>query len=156
MSKDINTMTNYEIERYLESRKLAESNKRAEVQRKKQEAFKKATDNLYIYHASDYCGLRIGEYEFYYGYEVEAIPKGKKRAEWAFTATVNGVQQMILPMSQLYPEEDVDNFYYLLSGIGQFLRKISPLTVNEMRRKVGLPLLEGASEIMMPAEESHE
>ena len=109
---------------------LTEASKRKQVMDK----FKKDKD-IDIYCASDYCGMDVGEYSFYYGYETQKCPnkehaneKGRCKydcdeQEWCFKAGVEGGRQMVIPKSDLWPTQDEDMFVYLLSGIGQFLNK---------------------------------
>lgn len=98
----------------------------------KEQKFREDND-LDVYTSDDYCGLSASKYSFYYGYEVTVCPKHGKNSdcegehdceknEWAFEATVNGKVVMTMPTSKLHPKEGEDPFWYLIAGIGHFIK----------------------------------
>lgn len=112
-----------------ELRYQAAEEKRA-AERKEKEAFEKQ-NNMDVYTSDDYCGLEAGRYQFYYGYEEvwcvdhgPACPEGYdcEKSEWAFTAQIDGKEVMRLPKSKLHPEKGEVPFWYLVAGIGHFLK----------------------------------
>ena len=99
------------------------------AERKAEEEFK-GKHKMDVYTSDDYCGMESGRYEFYYGYEETWCPKHKAEcpddyecdlSEWAFTAKVDGIEEMRLPKSKLHPVKGEVPFWYLIAGIGHFL-----------------------------------
>lgn len=98
---------------------------------KKKEEFNQK-NKMDVYTSDDYCGLEAGRYSFYYGYEVTVCPvknhkencedNGCEKREWAFEAKVGGKRVMLLSKSQVHPEEGEEPFWYLVAGIGHFLK----------------------------------
>lgn len=113
---DITEMSVYQIENYLDKLKWEEHDAKRKAERKAEELFK-SSHKIEIYQASDYCGMRNGRTEFYYGYE-----DVDDNEEWCFTAKEDGVEVMRLPQSKLWYIPDADIMWYLLSGIGQYLQ----------------------------------
>lgn len=91
-------------------------------------------EKIDTYIASDYAGLKAGKYEFYFGYEITVCPKHKSsdecseadcdKGEWAFQATISGKEVMKVPESKLYPRKNESPEFYLLAGIGKFLKSL--------------------------------
>ena len=88
-----------------------------------------------VYTSDDYCGLEVGKYKFYYGYEETSFcPKHGiedcfsrfdcPENEWAFTVKVDGKEVMRLSKSKLHPEKNEVPFWYLVAGIGHFLKTL--------------------------------
>jgi hypothetical protein len=111
---------------------LAEQKRREEIQR--EDEFEK-TMKINAYRASDYAGLVTPEYSFYFGYEETACPVkshrkncedyGCEKREWCFTADKNGKEVMRLRKSELFPnDEGSDMYFYLVMGIGHFLKSL--------------------------------
>lgn len=131
MIKDINEMTNLQIEDYLRERKNRAYSEKLRKEREAEEAFKRAT-NLNIYQSSDYCGMSIGSLSFYYGYEDTMCPKHRSEEqcerldcelrEWCFSVMENDKVLLRLPTSKLWFINDADIMWYLLSGIAQYLQ----------------------------------
>jgi hypothetical protein len=95
---------------------------------KTKEEFEKVM-NMDIYTSDDYCGLEVDKYKFYYGYEETfCIQHGTKcpdycdDQEWAFTAEVDGKEVLRLPKSKVHPTKNEEPFWYLVAGIGHFLK----------------------------------
>lgn len=93
--------------------------------RVREEAELKKTTGVTVYSASDYAGLSVGKYRFYYGYEATVCWTHGADAgcedcddEWAFTADVDGVEVLRIGRSRL---GDNGMVMCLLHGIGQFL-----------------------------------
>jgi hypothetical protein len=128
---DIKDMSVSQIEYHLNNLKNDEYRKKRELERQAEEAFR-AVNNIEIYEASDYCGLRNGEVQFYYGYEATYCPEHDdericeavmcEKREWCFTATKDGTEVLRLPTSKLWYINDAHIVWYLLSGIGQYLK----------------------------------
>lgn len=108
-----------QLEEEVRRLKLAEHEKRRLAKLKKEEEWRKDNE-MDVYTSDDYCGLRIGSYQFYFGYEVT------KGGEWCFTADVDGKQVMKLKQSEVHPEEGEVPFWYLVAGIGHFLKQFPP------------------------------
>ena len=87
------------------------------------EALRKVT-GVHLYSASDYAGLSVGRYKFYYGYEELVCAKHTdctcEDKEWAFIADVDDMVVMTIPESKLGQSGVILN---LLHGIGQFLAR---------------------------------
>lgn len=87
-----------------------------------------------VYTSDDYCGLEANGVSFYYGYEVTMCPvnshknsddcyeKNCEKREWCFVATEKDKEVMKLTKSQLHPEEEEEPFWYLIAGIGHYLK----------------------------------
>lgn len=86
-----------------------------------------------VYTSDDYCGMSVGKYVFYFGYEETICPKHKTNTErcndtdcelgeWAFTATVDNKEVLRVPQSQLHPKQYEEPFFHLLTGIAMFLK----------------------------------
>lgn len=109
-----------------ESRDLYD--KVGEIKRRQQMAREKAFEDqtgIDVYWSNDYAGLKSGRYRFYYGYEHTVPPEpddDDEDAEWAFVAWVDGEEVMRLPTSEVHPSERENMIFYLLAGIGHFLR----------------------------------
>lgn len=131
MIKDINEMTDSQIEDYLRERKFRVYSEKILKEREAEKAFKDAA-HLNIYQSSDYCGLSIDNLSFYYGYEVTMCPKHKSEEvceqvdcelrEWCFTADEGNKEVLKLPTSKLWFINDADIMWYLLSGIAHYLQ----------------------------------
>jgi len=112
-------------DKYEEDRKALES---------KKDKFSKENE-IDIYGSDDYCGMSVGRFSFYYGYESTKCTKHpKKDKDWCeehdcdwrercFTAEIDDKEVMCLPTSELRGDGSEDIFYYLLSGIGQFIQE---------------------------------
>lgn len=108
-----------------------EEKRQAELKAKREFEEKEKMD---VYTSDDYCGLTAGKYSFYYGYEETVCPvkshrkncedNGCEKREWAFTADVDGKEVMRLSQSQLHPETGEEPFWYLVAGIGHFLKTL--------------------------------
>lgn len=122
-----------ELEREAQDLRRDAMEEKRRVELKAKEEFREK-NNIDVYASDDYCGLEAGKYKFYYGYEETVCPKhGKKdcsnqwdceKAEWAFTAEVDGKEVLRLPQSQIYPEKGEEPLWYLVAGIGHFLNSI--------------------------------
>lgn len=76
-----------------------------------------------VYDASDYAGLRVGDRDFYYGYEFGRTEGGEDI--YGFAYTFDGVEEIRLPYSDMArfvgcPDE-ADCLSCLLFGIGLVL-----------------------------------
>jgi hypothetical protein len=66
--------------------------------------------------ASDYASLTVDDLGFYFGYEEEVD------GEWAFIASDNGKEVLRLAKSKVHPRKGETPEYYLLAGVGHYLR----------------------------------
>ena len=99
---------------------------------KKEEEFR-TKEKLDVYTSDDYCGLTTGDYSFYYRYEITVCPvkshrkncedNGCGKREWAFEAKIKGKTVMTMGKSEVHPEEREEPFWYLVAGIGHFLKR---------------------------------
>ena len=131
---NINDMTSQQIEQYLHSRNRKESMDKLLKETQIKESFK-SRKNLDIYEASDYCGMSIGKYHFYYGYEATHCDRHGDNSEechcygkeWCFTAKIDNEEVLRIPRSELWYDESAPITWYLLSGIGQYFNKAGGL-----------------------------
>lgn len=76
-----------------------------------------------VYYSDDYAGLKAGDLDFYYGYEVE------EKGEWCFQVKKGEVVLVTLTTSEIQSVSDPfqldDPKDFLLAGIGMFLAKVS-------------------------------
>lgn len=115
----------HELERQLQQAKLKELAKKHEEKRTAIDKFTEET-GIDVYTSDDYAGLSLGNLHFYYGYEVT------EDDEWCFTVTKGDRELFKMPMSKLHPEKDEVPFWYLVAGIGHYLRdKLSGNTPKE-------------------------
>jgi len=119
MSKDIAEMSVWEIQNYLEKRKMDDYQSKRKAERILKENFQN-TNSFEYYLASDYIGMRVGNLEFYYGYEM--IIQGDYGAEWCFVAKEDGVEELRIPQSSLWYIKDAVLELYLMSGIAQYMK----------------------------------
>lgn len=103
--------------------KLAEHEKKRQVALKKEREWREE-NKMDVYTSDDYCGLRSGKFSFYFGYEVT------KGGEWCFTADIDDKQVMKLKQSEVHPKTGEEPFWYLVAGIGHFLKQ-APEVSNE-------------------------
>lgn len=96
------------------------------IELKREQQFR-ATVGLDCYAANDYCGLKVGRYRFYYGHEYTVPPDPEddwdENIEWAFVAWIDGEEVLRLPTSELHPKSDEEPLFYLVAGIGHFLKQ---------------------------------
>lgn len=123
-----------ELENELRVKKLQEYESKRRAELATLDSFREEHD-INIYTSDDYCGMSVGNFSFYYGYEVTECPVKSHtkeelceayncdKREWCFTADVDGKEVMRLRASQLWGKEGEEPFFYLLGGIAQFLRK---------------------------------
>ena len=87
-----------------------------------------------FYMSSDYAGLDTKNAKFYYGYEVTKCPVcGKislscsehpdETEEWCFTATIDGMEKIVVPFSKLGADDMFDVVDCCTIGIGWVLTK---------------------------------
>lgn len=100
---------------------------------KKEKIFKEKK-KINVYYSDDYAGLDSGKYHFYFGYEVTHCPvkshkddedcyeKDCVKREDCFVATIGGKEVLKLTRSQLHPKTNEDVTFFLLAGIGHFLK----------------------------------
>lgn len=69
----------------------------------------------HVYFASDYAGMKAGDFSFYFGYE-ELV-----NDEWAFVAKHTGIEVMRVPQSKLGKVFPCEPHEYLLCGIAMFI-----------------------------------
>jgi len=115
-----------------EARKLKNDyfNEQQSIKRKEQAEWEK-NENIDVYAKSDYAGLKLGEIEFYYGYEDTFCEEhGSQRcvdfcdkSEWAFTVRLKGEEVIRIPQSKLHPKAGEEVMFYLLAGIGHYLKR---------------------------------
>ncbi len=109
--------------------------KREKERLRKRDEFEKLYD-IQVYTSDDYCGLSVGNISFYYGYEVSFCPikshkteddcyeKDCDKREWCFTAEKDGKEILKMPQSKIHPREDEEPFWYLVAGIGHYLKNL--------------------------------
>ena len=83
-------------------------------------------NNSYI--SSDYAGLKVGEYHFYYGYEEPEHPYPKNyegddwdEGDWCFVVKKKNKEIMRIPSRELGDQFEVAEC--LLEGVAIFLKK---------------------------------
>ncbi len=83
-------------------------------------------DDPEIYAASDYAGIKVGKYSFYYGYEQTKTVDGED--QWAFVAKVNDNEAMRLSTTELemkhFSGMGDEPSEYLLVGLALFMRTL--------------------------------
>jgi len=126
-----------ELEKELSKARRVEHEQKRRDDYKKEQEFK-AKENINLYTSSDYAGLENGKYSFYYGYEhtrclvkqhgVSCVDDSRdpcEDAEWCFVAKQGNKEIFRMVQSQLWWETGETPFFYLLAGIGHFLKKVS-------------------------------
>lgn len=82
------------------------------------------------YKSSDYCGLDVGKFHFYFGYEETFCPKHKldcgdddcEKSEWCFTVRKGDKLILRIPESTLGKDLEVDEA--LVLGIGHYINTL--------------------------------
>ena len=125
-----------ELENKVKQLRMEAHAEKRRLEFKKEEEFRKES-KLDVYTSDDYCGLEVGDYSFYYGYEVTVCPvkshnkncedNGCEKREWAFEAKVKDKSVLVLATSELHPKEGEEPFWYLVAGIGHFLMRENKL-----------------------------
>lgn len=121
-----------ELEDELRRKRLEEHQQKLEAKIDKEKQWREEND-IDVFTSDDYCGMHAGKYDFYFGYEVTVCAKHKVEdcedrfdcdlREWAFTASVDGKEEMRVPCSKLYPTPSEEPFFHLLAGIGMYLKE---------------------------------
>lgn len=76
-----------------------------------------------VYEASDYAGLQVGHFDFYYGYEcTEADDEEDVESPWCFRARIAG-REIILTQSDIGASSQWDCAENLLKGIATLLER---------------------------------
>lgn len=103
-------------------------------QNEKEAKFREEHD-IDVYTSDDYCGMTCSKYSFYFGYEVTECPikshkdeedcdnKNCDKREWCFVASIDDKDVMKKRASQIWFKEGDEPFFYLLAGIGLFLKE---------------------------------
>ena len=123
--------TSQELRRKADILDQEERDKERIVKMSKKKKFIKDT-GIEVYTSDDYCGLELKGISFYYGYEETDCPKHSNKEEceekdceereWCFVAKNNGKVVTRMRRSEIHPEENEEPFWYLVAGIGHYLR----------------------------------
>ena len=122
----------YELKEEARKLELEASQERQELEIKQEQEYRKNTKTD-VYCSDDYAGLEAGKYSFYFGYEMTICPvkshkedcedNGCEKREWCFVASINKKEVMRIPASKLYPKKQEEPMFFLLAGIGIFLKR---------------------------------
>lgn len=93
------------------------------------------SQGLGVYGSDDYAGASAGDYDFYFGYEVEKCPVKSHRSkddcdnaeceerEWCFTATKNGKEIVRWAESEFSYSQADDIERKLILGMAKFIKE---------------------------------
>ena len=134
----------FELKERIRRLELKEAEKKRQEEDRKINKFEEST-GIHIYTSDDYCGLELPFIHFYYGYEETYCKKHGKnkdcedrdceKNEWAFTVTIRKKEVMRIPKSKLHPEKEGQPFWYLIAGIGHYLKAINLKDIYKIIRK---------------------
>lgn len=115
-----------------EARKLKQDVRRDEQKKEiEKQSVWEEKENIDVYAKSDYAGLRVGGIEFYFGYEDTFCEEHGTiccvdycdESEWAFVVKRGSDELMRIPKSKLHPIVGEEMMFYLLAGIGHYLKQ---------------------------------
>jgi hypothetical protein len=119
-----------------EARKLEyQAHEEKRIAKLKEEESYRTSSKIDVFCSDDYAGLDSGKYHFYFGYEETYCPvkshktedncyeKDCDKREDCFVVSVDNKEVLRVPRSKLYPKEGEEPMFYLLAGIGLFLKK---------------------------------
>lgn len=125
--------TPYELREEARKIELEEAHNKCQERIKERNKFEEET-GIEVYTSDDYCGLVSGDMVFYYGYEETYCPikshkkdcedYGCEKREWCFVVSKKGKEIMRIPASKIHPENGEEPFWYLVAGIGHYLKTI--------------------------------
>jgi hypothetical protein len=122
----------FELEEKAKRLRIEASQEKYKAENNKKREFEE-TQKIDVYTSDDYCGLTLPNISFYYGYEETQCPvkshrkncedNGCEKREWCFVVTIKGKKVMKIPTSKLHPTEGEEPFWYLVAGMGHYLKK---------------------------------